>query len=409
MKNRTIILCALLLLSFVFESCDSEKTNWEPKYDAKATEPYGFSLFTFGVQKAFPKQVHLSTISTTAFSDDAIENAAYIVLANTVEFSPSELWQLDEWMRYGNNVVIIAEELGTDLSHYLNIGAGGTFSRSILNYNQSSLFDTIGHNYKIQAYNKFQSQKIEYTFNGFKVPLIASGFTINEKIGERDALHQSTFILSKIDSNTVNAFAADVGEGRIIVVCNPMLLSNYALLQGQNKSYLEHLLGYLQPNIDKVYLALGHTRSAEHSNFGVLWQHRGTRTAIIVALIGLLLYIANNMRRRQNIIPIIKPLNNDSKSFIETIAGLYVEKRNNKNMAHKIVQHFLEYTRSQYRLNTKQIDNVFRDKLASRSGNSIADTAKVLQQVNHVLEDTILIDDQFLTQLYTNVQKFYKQ
>jgi hypothetical protein len=409
LKYKIPILLLSCLLSVFFFSCREQKTDWKPQYDAKSTAPHGFSLFSFGLQKAFPKKLHLSTINTSVFKEVTVSDVAYIVVANAVEFSELELTQLNEWLYYGNDVVIITEQFGPQLSKYLKIGSQDFFNIVTANVDNNALMDTAGLNSKLQVFEKFNPQPKSYNFNSFKEPLLAQAFNMSDKTIDKDSMYSGIFILSALDSSKINAFAADVGAGRLIVACNPLLLSNYALLQANNKDYLAHLLSYLKPNIKDVYVAVGHTRSAEHANLGVLWRHKGTRAAMLIALIGLLLYVLNNMRRKQNVIPIIKPLNNDSKSFIETIANLYVEKRNHKNVAHKIVQHFLEYIRSQYHLNTNVMDAAFRKKLASRSGISEAETGKVIVMVNHVIEDTIVIDDNFLTQLYTSIQKFYKQ
>lgn len=411
MKKHYYIL--LLLLISAFTSCikEEKETDWRVRYSASATTPYGFKVFNDVIPKLFPKaKTNAVPVSNRTFNNYNSERSVYIVLAEKLYYSEQELWSLQEWLYSGNDIVLIGDEFGTELTDYLYLGKpkywtledNATVTSGILNNTGSPA------KAKLHTFTGFGTISRGYEFEMYKEQLFPRGFSLDTGI-VADSLKQAMQVISSVDGGLANAVLFQIGTGRLILVNSPLAFSNYALLQKDNYHYLEDILSYVHPEISRVYYGVGSVRSNDHSNWSVIWQNIPIRAAILLALLGVVTYVLVNLRRKQHIIPVIKPLVNESKSFVETIASLYYNKRNNKNIAQKMIQHFFENVRTHYKLSTNELDEAFCEKLSLRSGNSLAETNALIYKVKSVLEDTVIIDDKYLHSLYVSIQKFIKK
>jgi hypothetical protein len=125
-------------------------------------------------------------------------------------------------------------------------------------------------------------------------------------------------------------------------------------------------------------------------------------------LIGVLLYIVFEGKRKQRAIPIIWPLKNQTLSFTRTIANMYYEKGQHKDIATHKIQHFLDHIRSTMYLQTYFIDDDFISNLAARSNNSVEDTKALFEYINRI-NAAKQIDDKALKKLNTLIENFKSQ
>jgi hypothetical protein len=125
------------------------------------------------------------------------------------------------------------------------------------------------------------------------------------------------------------------------------------------------------------------------------------------ATVGLILYIAFVSKRRQRAIP-IKPVNsNASISFVETIGRLYLQKKDNLNIAHKMTTYFLEYIRTKYYLNTAHLNAEFFSSLSRKS--AVAETeVKDFFQFIQQLQESHTVTDAELLEYNNRMQQFFK-
>ncbi|HTO15728.1 MAG TPA: DUF4350 domain-containing protein [Edaphocola sp.] len=416
MKKTLFILS--VFLAFVFwSSCNKipKRTDWKPAYTTKSKQPFGFNLFKRALPLIFPDaNIQEVGINSSIFSNiDYDKNSAFIILASNIDFSDAELNQLNHWLNYGNDVVIISEGFGEGLSEFI-----GYDSALILKGTENPIteFLNIPNNesskekiLKVITNHTSQKTKANYKFSIYKFNPFELSFAFNEKSKTYKKLITESNIISQLDNKDFNALSFQVGEGNLILVTSPLAFSNYYMLQENNIQYFSDILSFTNENISKVYFAVGTQREKHVSDWGILWKHKATRTALLIAIFALIIYALINLKRRQNIIPVMEPLTNDSKSFVETIANLYYLKHNNKNMALKMIQHFLEHVRSNYKLNTSILDKEFGLKLATRTANTEADTNALMYQIKSILDNTIIVDDKQLFKLHANIQKFLKK
>jgi len=200
----------------------------------------------------------------------------------------------------------------------------------------------------------------------------------------------------------------NVGEGHITLHAAPLVLSNYFLLQGGNRKYLDGIWHTFPGNISHIYWTDYYKRRAERSHASSLLHFPPLQWAFWIMIALLLIYVLFEAKRRQRIIPIVAPPVNSSVSFAETVGRLYYNKGNHQNLAEKMVQHFLEWVRSYYYLNTSEINDTFIKQLTVKSGMPENTVRELVQVIHEVRTRSVSVDEPYLFHLYTIIQQFYK-
>jgi predicted nucleic acid-binding protein len=130
--------------------------------------------------------------------------------------------------------------------------------------------------------------------------------------------------------------------------------------------------------------------------------------AFWIVVVMLLCYIFFNGKRKQRIIPVIKPVENTSIAFTQAIAGLYMAENNNKNIADKMITYLNEHIRTRYFLSGQLINNNFISTLSKKSGvpfDAVESMYNAIQQVQLSEE----LSDFELLSLNEQIQEFYKK
>jgi hypothetical protein len=117
------------------------------------------------------------------------------------------------------------------------------------------------------------------------------------------------------------------------------------------------------------------------SIFNFFLQHKTLTWFLFVSSAGLLLFMLFNARRKQRAIPIIKPLENTTVAFTQTISSLYLKEQDHKNLADKKIAFFLEKVRTKYLLDTSILNKDFIEHLAAKSGNKIENTNYLINTI----------------------------
>lgn len=391
-----ILLCILTLFSFQACIKSEKKTNWEIQYTLESKDPYGFYLFGELLPHLYPQaKIHFVPSSANIFSASSQQQkSVYIVLAGAVGFSEQEMRQLDDWMYEGNDVVVIADVWDTALTQALPL--------KVQNAHYALNTDTATHIVDSVYTLKADGQRAMYQHKRMFYNIF-SGFW------QADTTQQQFTEIAWDEKGNTLAAVLRVGDGRMVVSANFLACSNYFLLQGNNREYISDIISYTSKDAKNVYFMVDQEKHSSRSDWSVLWEHKATRAAIILSAIGLLIYVLFGLKRKQSSIPEIAPLTNDAASFAATIASLYYNKHNNRNLAQKMIQHFLEHVRTSYQLNTNTLDEAFAEKLSLRSGVALAATQYLFSQIRQVQNDSVEINDTFLHSLYRNIQQFYKK
>ncbi|MDJ0365081.1 hypothetical protein QMK33_07945 [Hymenobacter sp. H14-R3] len=162
----------------------------------------------------------------------------------------------------------------------------------------------------------------------------------------------------------------DHGRGHFYLCSVPLAFGNYWVLRPRTADFAFAALSCLpagHPAWWDEYQKQG--RAGEQSLLRVVMAHPALRTAYYLLLLTGLLFVLVEARRRQRIIPTIKPLPNTTLLFTRTVAGLYQQGRNHARIAEKKTALFLDYLRTRFHEPAPNLaDEDFRERLSQKSG-----------------------------------------
>ena len=390
-------LTALAILTIVvLEYTKPQEINWFPSYASHHKIPFGTFIFQEQLERLFDKD-HIVDVDKAPFEYLKRNNdikGTYIFINNNLSFGDAELDALLDWTTKGNTLFIASEQLGGNLHDTLNI-----------NTSVISNFNNIKNHYQLQLKNTQLEQDSLYTFNKANYLYHFNEIdTLKAKVigvidnASEDALH--------IKKQHINIIKQAFGEGTIILSAFPQAFTNHFLLTAPNQNYTAGLLSYISPS-ETIYVD-HHYKSGKTfytSPLYIMLNNQALKCAYYVMLIGVLFYVIFEGKRKQRAIPIVKPLRNQTLDFTRTIANMYYEKGEHKEMIKHKTNHLLEYIRVHFHLQTANLDETFITHLAARSNNTIEDTRALFKTIEN-LNNKTQINNIELERLNTLIENF---
>lgn len=391
-----IIIGVLVVSAAITIGIKRTKTvDWEESFDEKSNRPYGVSIFYKELPKLFKDHnirtvYHQPASYLSANSEDGygehVAEGSFIIIGNSNYLEDDSVDELLKFVDAGNTLFIsdyyfsqkIHDTLEIDIDYIVN-------EKDSISYLSLKYMDI--DNIKIDR-NEGDNYFAEFDTNKYNI----LGY-------------------SKIDSTHVNFIEVPFGEGRIYLHTEPKAFTNYNLLKEDRYKYVEGLISYLPEN--DVYfdsytkIQSGYNGDAEkNSNLSWFLEQLSFRWAWYTALIFALLFMVFNAKRRQRIIRIIKPLQNTTVAFVKTISNLYFETQDHKNLIDKKITYFLEKIRTDYNLDTSTLNDVFIERLASKTGKKKEDIKKLIDFITWLRSKNEFFEDN-LIQLNRHIEAFY--
>jgi hypothetical protein len=216
-------------------------------------------------------------------------------------------------------------------------------------------------------------------------------------------------ILSYNEDNMPDAIQVELGKGHLIMVTNAAAFSNYFLMTGKNYRYGLALLNYLSPDVDEAiwdgfYLRNQNRAPQGSSVFDVIFSIPHLKRAFWILMALSLLWVLNNLIRRQRIIPLAKVFKNTSVEFTQTLARLYFNQKDNRDIAHKMIQYFLENLRSKHYMPAGQMDADFARLLSGKTNLPLFE-AEALIGTMKAIQQGALVTDEDLLDLNSKIQR----
>jgi hypothetical protein len=212
------------------------------------------------------------------------------------------------------------------------------------------------------------------------------------------------------------------GKGNLYLHLAPMAFTNYFLLHGNNIDYYEKVMSVISPTVKKVvwdeyYLNKRSDyddRRDKKNWFTVLMKEKNGngdhsfRAAFWLLIVLLAIYVLQEMRRKQRIIPLMTKPKNESMEFVKTIGRLYFDRGDHKNLARKMSAYFLEHVRSKYKLLTGTLDEEFVRNLRYKSGAEEHEVREIVGFIKYV-DDAPAISEKELVHFHHQLELFYKR
>ena len=383
----TILSFVLLLMSLA--SCRLErKKRLDRRITLKSRDmiPYGTKVAYDGLSYLFPN----ATISDNTKPLSALSategKKAYVIIAPAVDPSPADINSLLDFVGEGNHVFISARRYGDSLLHTLGLKASFGYIR----YEMDSL--------RVSIHQPVTGDSLTFEYPGDSYDGFVNAYDPQyTTVLGRDGLGRPDFVRFNYK-----------GGGTLYLHFAPLAFSNFFLLHKKNIGYYQDALSYLPSSVQEVfwddYFYYSHRKQSALSwilnNPPLAW-------AFWLLLVLFLFVYLFESKRRQRVVPVVLPLQNTSLDFVRTIGRLYFQRRDNHNLASKMVIHFQDLVRTRYNLMTTSLDDDLAERLARRTGYR---REALLRLVGYMRElpAKAYVPDEELLDFHRQLEAFYK-
>jgi len=180
----------------------------------------------------------------------------------------------------------------------------------------------------------------------------------------------------------INFIKVPYKDGYFYLHTQPAAFTNYHLLKKDHFQYAENVLSYVPKGDVFWYTKLENNESISHSKLRYINSQPALKWAWRLILLGILIFIIFNVKRKQRIVPILEPLPNLTVDFTKTIGNLYYQEGDHRNLIDKKIIYFLEKIRTEYLIDTTKLDDYFIQKLHHKTGKNETDIQELVFLIN---------------------------
>lgn len=394
-KIALYIIGAVIVFMMIAEVTKPKALNWRDSFSAADKIPLGCFVLFNELQTFSENDVLVSEKSIYEYLKNADTSASktLVFINNRIGFDKQESEALMAFAEKGNSIFISSIFFYGNVLDTLNISVQRQYANL----------------YKKESESKFTNPSLKNNNRVFKDVIENSHFVSVDTLNTTILGTITTKNEEEIDETNANFIKVAFGNnnGQFILHTNPFAFTNYHLLDDK-ADYAATVLSYLpkqQIIWDNNYKS---GRKVITSPLRYILQNTALKWAFYISMFVLILFIIFRGKRTQRIIPVINKLENATVDFTRTIGELYYQHGDFTNIIDKKIQYFLEFVRTNYYLDTNQLNVSFIEKLAVKSTNTKED-AKALVDYLVFLKSKNNHNEQELIELNKKIEHFTKQ
>ncbi len=400
-KRFLLFVGAFLVFVFLLEWSAPSRFVWEATFDSRDKQPFGNAVFDSLMRKSTPAGYEVTDKTLTQLEQQGYGKKPHAFLIQAINFQPSEtdIRALDKLLKAGNKVFVATSDMIPDtLFADLSISVYG-----------SSVFSPL----QIQA--SIQNQSIPYDtlvwckqspYRGKEYHLYSAMTGRNVEVDGKakcDTLLKSlvdgAYADFESDSYDARTVCIKRGKGELFVSCDPLLLTNYGILDTESNGLVFRLMSQFRGL--PVIRTEAYTPKAERNEETPLrfWLENDPLSwAVYLTVFGLLLFCVFYARRRQRVIPVVEPPMNRSLEFVKLIGTLYHQKHINRDLLQKKYGYFAEILRRTVMIDIEEEEGRKENiaQIAFRTGMPEAEVRMILDRVQRQLQSGDNISDAVL-------------
>lgn len=347
-RNVTIIVLVLLIgiTAFVFYiRAHTPKYKWEVNYTKKSIEPYGLK-YIYDLLKKQKEEVNVLSNESFEMLDTSQANSNLIAIDYYFELDSLNISYLLDYVKKGNKAFFSSEEAPINLLDRI-------FSSGDSLYDYQS-YDLSTIDVSFASSNLPYPERMKFNYRYLKLIKPRSWF--GYKVVDFDEVFKGKGVtpISYLNDSIVSCFYVQYGKGAIIIHSNPIVFTNYNMIQKTGFKHASNLFSYM--NNGSIYWCelnsyTNETTTSEHKNpLKFLFSHYTLKTGWYVFLTSILIFILFRSKREQRIIPILYKNKNTSIEYAKAIGSLYYQKKAHRNIANEMYNSFLSDLRTRYNI-----------------------------------------------------------
>lgn len=364
--------------------------NWSITYSYEDKNPYGAYALNELVSSVFPEEsIHHSYKTLYEIKDSLKKRDNILIVSSNFNGGKEDSNVLLEHVAQGGAVFISAQYFWGHFADTLGIGTYDYFFKG------EDIF-----NKKDTAALKFANLDLD---------------TVREFFYRRDNIHNyfnrfdttRTTVIAKNDKNMPVTIRVKWGNGNFILNSTPLVFTNIYLLSRNNYEFVSATLSYL-PNTPVEWTEYYHMGRMEIGTpLRFVLANEPLRWAYYMTVISILLFMIFEMKRKQRIIPVIKPLANTTLEFVNTIGNLYYQSSEHKNMAEKKIHFLMDQIRTKHWMNTSKLDESFIQALTRKAGKPEDEMRNLVKSIT-TIQSSEKISAEELIDFNKKIEKFNK-
>ncbi len=385
---------AVIVFMMIAEVTKPKAINWRDSFSAADKIPLGCYIMFNELQTFSDDDIIVSEQSIYEYLKkvDSTTPKTLVFINNRIYFDSEESNALMDFVEKGNSVFMSGTSVYGNVLDSINISIEGQYTNL----------------YKKESESKFTSPSLQKNNRIFKDVIENSHFISVDTLNTTILGTAITKNEDDIEETNANFVKVSVGEnnGHFILHTNPFAFTNYHLMEDK-ADYAATVLSYLpkqQIIWDNNYKS---GRKVITSPLRYILQNTALKWAFYISMFGLILFVIFRGKRVQRIIPVINKLENATVDFTRTIGELYYQHGDFTNIIEKKIQYFLEFVRTNYYLETNQLNPSFIDKLAAKSSNT-KQTTKALVDYLVFLNSKTNHTEHELIELNKKIEHFTK-
>ncbi|MBX2891359.1 MAG: hypothetical protein KF734_10555 [Saprospiraceae bacterium] len=365
-SNRTPLLIALLAVVLLavglYLNYDSGRPrfDWSDAWSKKAysetnTQPYGTQIFHRLLSSYFPnkKLLNLNKSITEELPLDVTGQASYVFVGEAIYMDSASTEHLLRFVEMGNTALVSSKTIPFDLMFDLYYNE---CPEAVWNDYGTVMFSEVN-----MSLREPKTNSVMFHYAHQNTPKPYNWHFIEERYFCDSLPH---FPLGYLNGSFINFAKFTYGKGQFLLHTNPIVFSNYSLLQPNTRKYVEGVLSWL-PEGDIYWDAMSRVpeavaRRRNRSAFSRSLEEEHPLSYVLkqpslawawYLLVGLaLVWLIFRAKRRQRIIPVLPKNENSSYEFISTIAHLHFREKNYQGLCIQGMKLFIHQIRERYGL-----------------------------------------------------------
>jgi hypothetical protein len=380
---KYILYLALAFGAFVVVKLMAPKEyNWTVTLAPEDKNPYGAFALSELLPSVFANQKIEHSYATLYElkhgKDSILRNQNIFVLAQSLNAGNEDTQVLLNHVSGGGTAFISAQHFYGKLADTLLLKTADAFFEGEITYNQNDSIDL-----KFVASHTDTTQRFHFRRN--------NTYNYFEKFDTT-----RTTIVATNSKQLPVTIRVKWGQGYFIFNTTPLAFSNIYILSAENHSFISTTLSFLPVKeiLWTEFYQLGRMEAQTPLRF--ILTNEPLRWAYYISILSVLIFMLFEAKRKQRIIPIIKPLANTTLAFVGTIGNLYFGHGDHKNIADKKIIFFLEQVRTKFWLNTQHLDNHFIESLSRKSGQAEIKIRELINTIQSVQSRSAITADELI-------------
>lgn len=413
-----VVLAAILAL-FVYSQNSKKKHNWRETYDEKSKHPFG-SFVIHDMLKTYFSDNQLydlkERIAKSLPAPDSLNQIAnYIFIGDGMYADTADTDKLLLFVHEGNKALLAANMLPNYLLESI-FRDDCVDDDNRYHYFVSDYLDSIELNFKHPQL--VEKKPIEYEFFIGDTRYRHEWSRIDTLRGECTEGAKNFTPLGYMSNDNVNFVRVKYGKGEIYLHSNPIVFTNFHLLDSIKLRYASKVFSHLtagaiywdtksRTSRDIIRRMNGSNPSIDREGpLSYILEQPALRWAwfIMLSLIGL--YLLFTAKRKQRTIPILEEKSNTSLDFIHTIGHMYFKQGECIRLCDMMLKQFQSFVRDKYHLATREMNEEFIKILALKSDIPEERIKRIVSYENLIYRNSIT--EETMVDFYHMLNNFYK-